>query len=68
LHLHANTARYRLARIEERTGCNRRSLADVLDLLIAVQAARVVPPRRQRDLPLVRLGAPPELEAVRRKP
>jgi PucR C-terminal helix-turn-helix domain/GGDEF-like domain len=43
LHLHANTAHYRLARIEERTGCNLRSLADVLDLLIAVQAARRAP-------------------------
>jgi hypothetical protein len=43
LHLHANTAHYRLARIEERTGCDLRSLADVVDLLIAVQAARVAP-------------------------
>ena len=40
LHLHANTAHYRLARIEERTGCDLRRLADVLDLVIAVQAAR----------------------------
>jgi hypothetical protein len=40
LHLHANTAHYRLARIEERTGCDVRRLADVLDLVIAVQAAR----------------------------
>jgi hypothetical protein len=40
LHLHANTAHYRLARIEERTGCDLRRLADVLDLLIAVEAAR----------------------------
>ena len=43
LHLHANTAHYRLARIEERTGCNLRRLADVLDLLIAVQAAQASP-------------------------
>jgi hypothetical protein len=43
LHLHANTAHYRLARIEERTGCNVRRLADVLDLLIAVQAAQAGP-------------------------
>jgi sugar diacid utilization regulator len=43
LHLHANTAHYRLARIEERTGCDVRRLADVLDLLIAVQAARGAP-------------------------
>jgi hypothetical protein len=40
LHLHANTAHYRLARIEERTGCDVRRLADVLDLVIAVQSAR----------------------------
>jgi len=43
LHLHANTAHYRLARIEERTGCDLRRLADVLDLLIAVQAAQGAP-------------------------
>jgi PucR C-terminal helix-turn-helix domain/GGDEF-like domain len=46
LHLHANTAHYRLARIEERTGCDLRRLADVLDLLIAVQAARSAPDAR----------------------
>jgi sugar diacid utilization regulator len=46
LHLHANTAHYRLARIEERTGCDVRRLADVLDLLIAVQDARTVPDAR----------------------
>lgn len=46
LHLHANTAHYRLARIEERTGCDLRRLADVLDLLIAVQAAREAPDAR----------------------
>jgi sugar diacid utilization regulator len=43
LHLYANTAHYRLARIEQRTGCNVRRLVDVLDLLIAVQAARATP-------------------------
>jgi hypothetical protein len=37
---------YRLARIEERTGCNLRTLADLLDLLIAVQAARGAPQAR----------------------
>jgi hypothetical protein len=46
LHLHANTAHYRLARIEERTGCDVRRLADVLDLLIAVQDAQAVPDAR----------------------
>jgi sugar diacid utilization regulator len=40
LHVHANTAHYRLARIEKRTGYDLRRLTDVLDLLIAVQAAR----------------------------
>jgi hypothetical protein len=39
LYLHPNTARYRLGKIEERTGCNLRSVADVMDLLIAVRIA-----------------------------
>jgi hypothetical protein len=39
LFVHPNTARYRLGKIEERTGCNLRSVADVLDLLIAVRVA-----------------------------
>jgi DNA-binding PucR family transcriptional regulator len=39
LFVHPNTARYRLAKIEERTGCNLRSVSDVLDLLIAVRVA-----------------------------
>jgi hypothetical protein len=37
LHLHVNTAYYRLERIAERTGCDLRSFADVLELLIAVR-------------------------------
>jgi sugar diacid utilization regulator len=37
LHLHANTAYYRLERIAERTGCDQRRLADVVELLIAVR-------------------------------
>jgi hypothetical protein len=36
LFVHPNTARYRLGKIEERTGCDLRSVADVMDLLIAV--------------------------------
>jgi hypothetical protein len=36
LYVHPNTARYRLGRIEERTGSDLRRVADVLDLLIAV--------------------------------
>jgi sugar diacid utilization regulator len=37
LFVHPNTARYRLGRIEERTGCDLRHVADVLDLLIALR-------------------------------
>ncbi len=39
LFVHPNTARYRLGKIEERTGCDLRRVADVLDLLIAVRVA-----------------------------
>lgn len=42
LHMHVNTVRYRLARIEERTGYDLRRLADVLELLLAARL-RVVP-------------------------
>lgn len=37
LHLHVNTAYYRLERIAERTGCDLRRLGDVMELLIAVR-------------------------------
>jgi hypothetical protein len=37
LHLHVNTAYYRLERIAERTGCDLRRFADVQELLIAVR-------------------------------
>ncbi|MDQ8706094.1 helix-turn-helix domain-containing protein [Streptomyces sp. LHD-70] len=37
LHMHVNTAYYRLERIAERTGCDLRRFADVLELLIAVR-------------------------------
>ena len=37
LHLHVNTAYYRLERIAGRTGCDLRRLADVMELLIAVR-------------------------------
>jgi hypothetical protein len=39
LFVHPNTARYRLGKIEERTGCDLRRVNDVLDLLIAVRVA-----------------------------
>ena len=39
LHIHVNTAHYRLAKIEERTGVNLRHVDDVVDLLIAAQLA-----------------------------
>ena len=38
LFVHPNTARYRLAKIEERTGLDLRSFGDVQELLIAVRA------------------------------
>jgi PucR C-terminal helix-turn-helix domain/GGDEF-like domain len=37
LGLHVNTAYYRLERIAERTGCDLRRLADVMELLIAIR-------------------------------
>jgi hypothetical protein len=46
LHLHVNTAYYRLERIAERTGCDLRRLADVMELLIAIRLMGASP----RDL------------------
>lgn len=40
LHVHPNTAQYRLRRIEERTGRNPRRVADLLDLLVAIEMER----------------------------
>jgi sugar diacid utilization regulator len=40
LHVHPNTAQYRLRRIEERTGRNPRRIADLLDLLVAIALER----------------------------
>jgi sugar diacid utilization regulator len=37
LHVHANTAYYRLERVAERTGCDLRRLTDVVELLVAVR-------------------------------
>ena len=39
LYIHVNTAHHRLARIEEKTGCDLRDLADVQELLIAIKLA-----------------------------
>jgi len=39
LYIHVNTAHHRLARIEEKTGCDLRDLADVQELLIAIRLA-----------------------------
>jgi hypothetical protein len=50
LHLHVNTAYYRLDRIADRTGCDLRRFADVMELLIAVRllgagpSAQLTPP------------------------
>ncbi|HEV2371750.1 MAG TPA: helix-turn-helix domain-containing protein [Streptosporangiaceae bacterium] len=44
LHLHVNTAYYRLERIAERTGCDLRKLTDVMELLIAVRVLGARPP------------------------
>jgi sugar diacid utilization regulator len=39
LHIHVNTAHYRLAKIEERTGVDLRHVGDIVELLIAAQLA-----------------------------
>jgi sugar diacid utilization regulator len=51
LHLHVNTAYYRLERIAERTGCDLRRLADVMELLIAVRLLGSAPAARQPTAP-----------------
>jgi PucR C-terminal helix-turn-helix domain/GGDEF-like domain len=40
LHVHVNTAHYRLGKIAERTGCDLRKISDVLELLIAIKLAQ----------------------------
>ncbi len=40
LHMHVNTAHYRLGKIAERTSCDLRKVSDVLELLIAIKLAR----------------------------
>ena len=39
LHIHVNTAHYRLGRIAERTGCDLRRVSDLLEILIAARLA-----------------------------
>lgn len=45
LFIHPNTAHYRLSRIEERTGCSVRRIADVLLLGVAIRLARATEAR-----------------------
>jgi PucR C-terminal helix-turn-helix domain/GGDEF-like domain len=42
LHIHVNTAHYRLGRIAERTGCDLRRVSDLIELLIAARLAEAV--------------------------
>jgi DNA-binding PucR family transcriptional regulator len=37
LYIHVNTAHHRLSRIEQKTGCDLRDLADIQELLIAIK-------------------------------
>jgi len=39
LHIHVNTAHYRLARIAERSGCDLRRVGDLIEILIAARLA-----------------------------
>jgi sugar diacid utilization regulator len=39
LHIHVNTAHYRLARIAERTGCDLHKVGDLIEILIAARLA-----------------------------
>src|SRR5215468_8829450 len=48
LHLHVNTAYYRLDRVAERTGCDVRRLADVMELLIALRLLGAFPGAQAR--------------------
>jgi sugar diacid utilization regulator len=36
LHIHPNTAQYRLRRLEQRTGRNPRRIGDLIELLVAM--------------------------------
>ena len=45
LHIHVNTAHYRLGRIAERTGCDLHRFADLVEILIAARFAPSTPRR-----------------------
>jgi hypothetical protein len=44
MHIHVNTAHHRLGRIEAKTGCDLRQLADVQELLVAVRLVKARAP------------------------
>lgn len=48
LHIHVNTAYYRLERIAERTGCDLRGFADLQDLLVAIRLMTTIGGRQRR--------------------
>jgi len=50
LHVHPNTAQYRLRRVEERSGRNPRRIADLLDLLVAIDLRRAAGPELPRSM------------------
>jgi hypothetical protein len=65
LHLHVNTAYYRLERIAERTGCDLRRLGDVVELLIAVRLLGAgPPPTAARKVPAAAPGRPAQRSAT----
>lgn len=48
LHIHVNTAHYRLSRIAERTGCDLHRVGDLIDILIAARLADADAPAASR--------------------
>lgn len=52
LHIHVNTAHYRLGRIAERTGCDLRRVSDLIEILIAARLvdAELVAPHNHTHL------------------
>ena len=68
LHLHVNTAYYRLDRIAERTGCDVRRLADVMELLIALRLLGAFPAARATAARATASAAQPTARDARRAP